>query len=328
MNMPKTSSNDYDDSVDEAFDNQSFEVLEQLAEHWELRAGVKKKELNPEITFDAHAPDFLPELLPFHNHDLFLSADSQVKSKALSCGWVAYNEKTIDIESYIVSPSCLDILYGRLPQTQNSIIKWTASETLTDEAYHVLLVTNTCRITRQRRGLETLKLPTFDLVRFMRREMAMVDEEWKKRLINLATATVSEVFVSDYLSLIADAEHIQPINRLTTDVHRKDEMAHSSIFKHLMKIIYPYLTQKEQDYLAEILPKPVSWFASQELDVWESMLSQIRFPNYQEMIADCRSEHIVNLGRIDYSGLTTLADELGILRSQRGQDSFGEAGLQ
>jgi alpha-N-dichloroacetyl-p-aminophenylserinol N-oxygenase len=328
MNIPNMEHIQSTNTSHHAPAHQSFEVLEQLAEHWELRAGVKGKELNPKASFDMTAPDFLVELLPFHNHDIFISADETMKSKVLSCGWIAYNEKTIDIESYIVSPSCLDMLYGRLPQTQNSTMKWTAAETLTDEAYHVLLVTNTCRVTRQHRKLEGLKLPNFDLVKFMQREIGDSDEDWKKRLINLATATVSEVFVSDYLSLIANAESIQPINRITTDIHRKDELAHSSIFTNLMKIIYHCLTPIQQDYLAEVLPKPVRWFASQELDVWESMLSQIDFPKYHEMIADYRTEAAVNLDRIDYSGLTSLADELGILQTQRGQDSFGQAGLQ
>lgn len=69
------------------------------------------------------------------------------------------------------------------------------------------------------------------------------------------------------------------------------------------------------------------WFASQELNVWESMLAQIDFPDRREIIGDARAEAEVNLARVDYSDVTELAEELGMLDSGRGQDSFGQAGL-
>ena len=302
-------------------------VLNQLALHWGNRAELKKSELDPDTLYSAEKDDFLEDLLPFKNHPSFFKAEEQIKKKALSCGWIAYNEKTIDIESNIISPACLDIIYGRIPGCGDGTLRWIASQTLADEAYHVLLVVNTCRTTRRLRDLGSLKLPSFDLVSKMQLEAESTDKPWQRQLITLATATVSEVFISDYLSLIADCDSIQPANQLSTAAHRRDELAHSNIFKNIVKYVYPLLSDEQKRYFSTVLPKPVQWFASQEFDVWQEMLRQINFPGADSMIAECRAEAEIALHRIEYSHLITLAEEIGVLSSSAGQDSFSKAGI-
>ena len=114
---------------------------------------------------------------------------------------------------------------------------------------------------------------------------------------------------------------------MTVYTHLRDEKAHHSIFKGLAKCMYGYLTPKQQSFFAEVLPKPVRWFANVELEVWEMMLKQINFPHTERMIQDCAAIADVNLMRIDYSGITSLAEELGILDSETGAQSFAKAGL-
>lgn len=308
-------------------------LLEKMATNWHQRAQVVqvKKKLERgssiEMAFDETRDDFRVDLLPFRNHPDFLAAPVATQKKILSCGWLAYNEKTIDIESQIVSPVCNHIIYRELPGADDGISQEIASDTLTDEAYHILLVISACRITRQQRGLEKLKLPSFNLVINMRREQAKYSELWQKMLICLATATVSEVFISDYLDLLADDLTIQPLNQLTVATHRADEMAHSSIFKNLAKCIYSQLNFQQKEFFARILPKPIAWFANSELEVWRAILNQIGFSQTERLIADCTADNQVNSMRIDYSGITALAEELGILDFSAGFDSFGQAGL-
>ncbi|WP_364305814.1 diiron oxygenase [Moorena sp. SIO4A5] len=177
------------------------------------------------------------------------------------------------------------------------------------------------------KGLESLKLPDFNLVIKMRQEQDRWSEDWQKIIVQLVTAIVSEVFISDYLKLLAEDSTIQPFNRLTVDMHRRDEMAHSPIFKNLAKLVYSKLTKQQKEFFMEMLPKPVNWFANIELGVWEAMLAQIGFPHTKEVIGDCARDNEVNLMRIDYNGVTKLAKELGILDSQRGLDSFAQANL-
>jgi len=120
---------------------------------------------------------------------------------------------------------------------------------------------------------------------------------------------------------------IQPFNRLTVEAHRRDELAHGSIFKGLTKCLYGSLNQHERAFFIEVLPKPVHWFANSELEVWQAMLQQIGFRATATVIRDCRSANEENLARIDYADLITLAEELGLFEGQRGLDSFARAGL-
>ncbi|MDJ0617474.1 MAG: diiron oxygenase [Calothrix sp. MO_192.B10] len=305
-------------------------VLQKMSRSWHKRAQVKQnieENFQPEWAFDPTKDDFRLDLLPFKEHDDFLNAPVEMQKQILSCGWIAYNEKTIDIESKVISPACNHIIYRSLPGVDDGISQQIASETLVDEAYHILLVINACCITREHRGLQSLKLPEFNLVRNMYYEQANFSEPWQKILIQLATAIVSEVFISDYLNLLAHDTTIQPFNQMVVATHQRDELAHSSIFKTLTKCIYRNLSPEQKEFFIEVLPKPVSWFANVELTVWEAILKQIGFPKTESMMADCAASNQVNLLRIDYSELIALAGELGILDSQHGVDSFGREGL-
>ena len=120
---------------------------------------------------------------------------------------------------------------------------------------------------------------------------------------------------------------IQPLNRLTVEAHRKDELVHSNIFSHLTKCIYSCLNVKEKKFLAEMLPKPVRWFADAELDVWEHMLSQIGFQKTRTLIQDSRPLNEKRINKVDFSGIISLASDLGILDDKYGKEAFIQAGL-
>ena len=302
-------------------------LLQRLANNWGRRACVKRPELEGETLFDASKDDFVPYLLPFQDHPAFLAAPEGMRTQILSCGWLAYNEKTLDIEAKVVAPACHHIIAGDVPGLQDGVSKQIASQTLVDEAYHELLVLKACQVTRDRRGLTAVTLPESQLIAKMRHAQAQCSTGWQKLLVHLATAIVSEVFISDYLKVLSQEMAIQPFNRLTVDTHWRDELAHGSIFKGLTKCLYGSLTQHERAFFLEVLPQPVHWFANGELDVWQAMLQQIGFPATDTVIGDCRSANEENLARVDYSGLITLAEELGLLEGQRGLESFAREGL-
>lgn len=302
-------------------------LLTKLAYTWERRAQVKKDELNVDMLLDDSKDDFLPDLLPFKDHPDFIAAPESMKQKILSCGWLAYNEKTVDIESKIVTPACVHIIYGEVPGLQDGMSRQIASQTLVDEAYHILLVAKACQVTRARRGLFSVTLPESNLIAKMQEFQKKYHERWQKILVQLVTAIVSEVFISDYLKLLSNETSIQPFNRLTVDTHRRDELAHSSLFKVLTKCIYTALGKKEREFFMDVFPKPVRWFANMELEVWSAMLQQIGFPKTETIINDCTSINRENLARIDFSDLISLAAELGILDTQRGIESFYREGL-
>jgi len=308
-------------------ESQARALLQRLANSWGRRARVKKLELDGETLFDASRDDFIPDLLPFRDHPAFLSASDEMRRQILSCGWLAYNEKTVDIESKIVAPACHHIIAGDVPGLQDGVSKQIAGQTLVDEAYHELLVLRACQVTRDQRALGRLALPESQLIVSMRREQAEHSASWQKLLVQLATAIVSEVFISDYLNRLSRETVIQPFNRLTVEAHRHDELAHGSIFKGLTKCLYGSLDRREREFFIEVLPKPVRWFANSELDVWQAMLQQLGFSATDTVIRDCRSVNEENLARIDYADLIVLAQNLGLLDRQIGIDTFARAGL-
>lgn len=304
--------------------SQCRSLLQKMNSVWTKRAQVKKQEVDLNMLLDPTKPDFRVDLLPFKNHQAFQEAPQEIKDKILSCGWLIYNWKTVAIELKVVNPVCQDIIYQMFPGVSDAIIQEVATDTLVDESYHVQLVNQACSVTRQQRGLQTVKSPEFNLVLNMQKEQQLYQEDWQKLLIKLATSVVSEVFVSDYLKLLSSDQTIQPFNRVVVDTHRRDEDAHSCIFKNLVKCIYSELTREQKEFFISVLPKPVYWFADLELEVWKSLLEQIDFAGAQAIYNDCSATNTTNLQNIDYSEVIELIQELD---PQGGAESLAKMGL-
>jgi len=300
-------------------------MLERLAASWPRRAYVKKQELEP--FFEAGKEDFLESLLPFRHLPQYQSCPPELKSRVLSCGWLMYNAKTVQIETEIVNPTCLDILGGTMPGLRSEASQLAVCETMVDEVYHVHLVEQASRLTRARRGLEDLEIPRFNLVRHMRERQRRAEEPWQGRMIQFATAVVSEIFISDYLHLLSESEEIQSFNRQTVAAHRHDEMVHSPLFMSLAQLFSHGLTERQRAAFADVLAEPVVWFADRELDVWLSMLRQIGFPQADEMIRECRASGVVDLTSLNYTEIVSMAREIGLLDSAAARDSFARQGL-
>jgi len=300
-------------------------LLGRIAKGWGQRAQVKQRELN--IDFDGSRPDFLERLLPFHLHPLYQALDERLKSRILSCGWLIYNEKTVSIELDIVSPSCQDILYENVPGLDTEWAKEIVCETLVDEAYHLLLVKNANRLTREMRDLCHIRIPQFALVRHMQEAQTKYTPDWAPMLVRLSTAIVSEIFISDYLHLLSDEESIQPFNRATVAAHRHDELAHSKIFAELARTFFQASSSSQKSFFAETLPKSVHWFADKELDLWLDVLKQLGVKEASTIIEDSRLINTVALDRVDYSGIVRLAEDIGILDTREGRSAFSHAGL-
>ena len=301
---------------------QCIERLKRLHISWSNRAAVKQPAPDADLPYDPHKSDFLVELLPFRDHPLFVEASRHFQQVALSCGWLAYNAKTAAIESMIVAPACLHLINGDVGEMRYAKYRSTIAQALADEAYHIVLVDAACDITRARRGLASLSIPPSELVTSMQRRQEQHPERWKKILIQIATAIVSETLITDYLGLLSRATDIQPLNQITTEIHRRDEAAHNGLFQTLGALIYHGLDRPQREYFLEVLAEPASWFANSDWDVWESMLQQVGFPHAGRMVRECRAEQPTRNQSIDLTTLTSLYDELGLEDSNHGR--FGD----
>ncbi|MFJ2742925.1 diiron oxygenase [Streptomyces sp. NPDC087440] len=300
-------------------------MLERLAASWPRRAQVKKPEREP--FFEAGKEDFLESLLPFRHMPQYLSGPPELRSRILSAGWLMYNAKTVQIETEIVNPACLDILRGTMPGLPLEAVQTAVCETMVDEVYHVHLVEQASRLTRSRRGLEDLVIPQFNLVGHMKERQQRSADPGQRRMIQFATAVVSEIFISDYLHLLSESQEIQSFNRMTVAAHRHDEMVHSPLFMSLAQLFSHGLTEAQRAAFADVLAEPVVWFADRELDVWLSLLRQLGFPRADEMIGECRNSGAADLTALDYSAIVSMAQEIGLLDSAAARDSFARQGL-
>lgn len=310
--------------------NKALRMLRQLKKSWYHRAQVRENgpDLVAKNEFKHDKDDFLPSLLPFATNPLYENLPPHLQRQILSCGWLVYNQKTLDIESKIINPACLDLLENKIPGTNYAECREIVSETMVDESYHILLVVNACDVTRKERQLEHIRFHAdFSLVNMMEKHKAECDSDWKRRIVQLATATVSEVFISNYLSLISDAYGIQPLNQMTVQVHRQDELSHSQIFSNLTKCIYGSLSNQEKAFYAEMLPKPVKWFADLDLAVWSDILHQLHVPCADQLIKDSQAENENACKRIDYSELLALSEEAGISEMSNWTRSADAEGL-
>ncbi|MEZ4363999.1 MAG: diiron oxygenase [Kofleriaceae bacterium] len=301
-------------------------VLQKMARSWYGRAQVRRVQDSDELSFDLARPDFAVDLLPFKDHPRFQQLDERDLQRVLSSAWLAYNSKTLDIESGIVSPFCQDVLAGRVPGLRDEVSQQTVSETLVDESFHVLLTVNATNLTRRMRELPIL-LPPSLLLRLTERCLAEFAEEWQRTLARLAVAVVSEVFISDYLLLLSNSDVLQPLHRVAVEAHRRDEAAHGVVFRHLAKVVFEALSPREQEFFAAMLPKPVRWFAAQDRDIWMAIFRQLEIPNTHELVNDCVVRHDREISAIDYSGVVELARELGVTEMSVGMDAFQTEGL-
>lgn len=289
----------------------SITILHKLSQSWENRAKVRNDEAFNNI-FILEKQDFLSELLPFKEHPSFIEASEKEKNAILTCGWLAYNEKTIELENLVLIPTCLDIYNEVFPGVADDCCKEIVTETLVDESYHVLLTVRASQITRQYRKLERLRIPASNLLFNIQKLQSRYPEQWQKSTILLVTAIVTEIFVGGYLSSLAYAKDIQPLSSITANAHMMDELAHSCIFKELTKLIYSAMSTTEKEFFARVLPYPVCWLVDNDLNVWDTLLQEINFGTGRSMINDCRVKLKSPMEQADFSSLIKLAKEIGI----------------
>jgi hypothetical protein len=280
--------------------------LTRISRYWAGKAAVRGHTL--ETGFDPDRIDFLPELLPFHRHPHFEDASSEVQRNMLSCAWLAFNAKTIDIEKEILIQGCLTLYDDRVPGIAHPSFKRTICETLTDEAYHVLLTQQASDVTRRERSLVDLRIPRCAVVRRLEAYQSCLAHDWQKTLTLVAAAIVTEVFISGHLRSLARAENVQPLHVTTTKAHLADELTHSCIFKELAKALYEALRPHEREFFAQSMPRVARWFADADAPLWLTLLEQTHFRHGPAMLRDCCAN-----GDVDCSELVELMETLGVM---------------
>jgi alpha-N-dichloroacetyl-p-aminophenylserinol N-oxygenase len=262
------------------------DTLRKITSSWERRAQVKRSGLL-DVRFDPALPDFLPELLPFAAHPDLLDEDPSARSRLLTYGWLAFNQKAIDIEHHVLMPACLRLL-ELANEAGDGAAADAVSQALVDEAFHILLVRQANQRTLAERRLPAPTFPLCRTVERMREHQARSSAQWQRDLTVIGAAIVTEVFIKGYLGQLSQAEGVQPLSVLTTRAHLSDEAVHASIFLMLAEKLYGQLGPQEQEFLAEVLIRAMSWFPDPELPTWEAALRAAELPGNEELIRRCR----------------------------------------
>lgn len=299
-------------------------IIKRIVDSWGQRAKIRGDLINIPLVEDKD--DFLENLLPFYNHPKYQELNYQQKRNCLSCGWIIYNEKTLMIESEIVNPACKHIIDGHIVGLQTNEARLAACETMIDESYHMFIVEKANQITKMYRKLQHINYPSFYLSQAINKAYITCHKPWMKPLLQIATATATEVLISNYLSKLSTCVTIQPMNRITVSTHLHDELAHSKLFSSMLCQFYYLLPLEQQKFFSSSLGKAVSWFRDSELDLWKSVLEQLGIHNVREIIQDCKASDL-NSMEIDCSDLTAVLKSNGILEDNYTYDLFADLGI-
>jgi hypothetical protein len=291
-------------------------VMDRLAQTWSDRVAVRKERINFNQYYDPTIPDFPIEIIPFSQDPEFsevvLEVNSDAKFRYLSATWIAYNERVIFIEDEIVQPYCDLLRKNILPGVSDSKVQQVIVQMRVDEQFHTLMCLEVCNSARERHRLEDYALPEPLLRKRINDQLAVASDPIDQALIRMAYATVSETTIHDYLKKLSSNMTIQPLNRIHTEMHRRDETAHGTGFLEIARAIYQNLEAPLKARFITYFTKAL--FDSVEIDMsfWASTLPYLQNRDWSSFIGRMQ----VELGRKrvgrDYIDLIHVLDDLGI----------------
>ncbi len=297
-------------SVDE---KPSYErdLLAQLAQRWGRRVAVKKDELDLDGHFDPLMPDFPEELVPVFALPGAEKLDRDARERIMSAAWIAYNAKTAAIEDEIILPACRLMLDERIPVRRDDVAVSALHQTIIDEHYHILMCHNAVGVTRRRRELEDVRFSpdVWSVVQGLKEARTGLSG-FELDLVEIAFSLAAETTISGFLSTLASAEGIQPMNRITTDMHRRDESGHAVVFRELTGSLYRGLDGGGQELFKDALVQGLTAFRAADFEPWVDVAAAGGFEIEPEQLADWARSRPVPAR--DTGPLQLLLDDLGI----------------
>ncbi|HEX9359482.1 MAG TPA: diiron oxygenase [Streptosporangiaceae bacterium] len=245
------------------------DLLTQLAARWGRRAVIKQDELDLDGHYDPGLPDFPDHLVPVLALPGAGSVDDEARRQILAAAWICYNAKTAAVEDEVVLPACRLMLAERIPVRRDQSAVAALQQTIIDEHYHILMCHNAVGVTRRRRGLQELDFDPrgWSVVRGLDACRAGLAGP-ARDLTEIGFALAAETTISGYLSALSTAQDIQPMNRITTDLHRRDESGHAVIFRELACSLYRSLGQADRELFRNALAAGLAAFRAPDFDPW------------------------------------------------------------
>lgn len=287
------------------------DLLVQLTRRWGRRVAVKKDELDLDGHFDAGLPDFPEHLVPVLALPGAEKLDKDARARVLSAAWIAYNAKTAAIEDEIILPACRLMLQDRIPVRRDDVAVDALHQTIIDEHYHILMCHNAVGVTRRRRDMADVRFApgVWSVVRGRAAARAGLSG-FDRDIVDIAFSLAAETTISGFLSTLSTAHEIQPMNRITTDLHRRDESSHAVVFRELCGSLYRNLDSAQQKMFREALVNGLTAFRSADLEPWVAVAAQGGFEIGADQLSEWAAARPVP--KRDTGPLQLLLDDLGI----------------
>lgn len=283
-----------------------------LADSWSSRVAVRVASLDASKYYDPTIPDYPPLLVPFRDDPRYLALDERTKRRILAGAWVAYNEKTIDVEVAVTGPACALLLRDRFHGFDTVSLRRLVAQTQLDEQFHILMCLDACLLARVMHGLEELVIPPSLVSKDLKAAQQRAADPATAELVQMAFAAVAEVTVNAYLDLLANDQDIQPFNRETTACHRKDESFHHHIYKDLTANLHARLSSQEKAVFVQALSWGLEAFVKVDFSAWLEILRFVGVQEAEGIIQQCveqqGSKRIVR----NYSGFRDLLTIMGV----------------
>ncbi|TQF68472.1 diiron oxygenase [Rhodococcus spelaei] len=272
---------DPDDPVESA-------VIGGLVRSWPHRATVRRSEPDLDEVFESAKADFAEELIPFRDHPVYLGLDESTRDCIRAWAWIAYNKNVVDIEQHVVNPGFQLLLEDSLRTGLGDTARSSVVQAMVDEQYHTLMHLNASALTRRRRPwrLTERTLPVSLTVRRRRDAVARQEDPRSAALVTLAFTTVAETSIGAYLGLIADDETVQPVNKATVALHRRDERAHAAVTSELVALVYDRLRPDDRRILLAGMADGVAAFTAADYAVWSAILATVGVVGADEMLRE------------------------------------------
>lgn len=290
----------------------SIEVVQRLANSWRNRVAVNQEKLDLGKYYDQSIPDYPLDLVSFRGDARFSSLDRNTRHKILAGAWILYNEKTIAVENSIVTPACSLLLRGAFATLDRVEIKRVVAQTLVDEEFHILMCLEACMVARRAYGLEALVLPCPAVVEALERQVVEASDIRHQEIIRLAFATVAELTINAYLSLLSSDQTIQPLNRETTDLHRKDEASHNKFFHTITQVVFTSFGAGERAIFIKALTDGLHAYVQPDPKAWVAVLRFVGVPEAEAIVADSANAPLGRRMTRDYSAFRNLLADIGI----------------
>ena len=287
-------------------------VLQRIGQSWDTRVAVRKERLDLGQYYDPAIPDFPISMVPFWDDPDFATLTQEQKLRFLAVAWVAYNEKAIYLENDIVQPACNLLFKGEFPGVSDPQVKQVIAQIQVDEQFHILMCLDICNVARTRHQVQDYVMPEPLVGVLLRRSVAAAVTPHDAAIIKLAYAAVAEMSINAYLNTVSSDMTIQPLNRINTDMHRRDEATHGIGFREIVGSIYRRMDAPAQAIFRTATGSALTDFTRPDMGSWESILMYMDVPARARILGKLAASSQGLVLRRDYGTLHALFDELGI----------------